>query len=91
MRESKKKQSNNVRIKEQKLEQNKYEISRSDCDEFIRVVKKYEICERTKLFGSSFNRQDLIEYCKLNEIPLNEQTIDCMFEELFLNNRNTKE
>ncbi|SOV82627.1 conserved Plasmodium protein, unknown function [Plasmodium sp. gorilla clade G3] len=48
----------NVRIKAQKLTQDEYEISRNDCKEFIRIVKRY--------------------------------TIECMFEELFIN-KNTKE
>ncbi|CDO66692.1 conserved Plasmodium protein, unknown function [Plasmodium reichenowi] len=48
----------NVRIKAQKLDQDEYEISRNDCKEFIRIVKRY--------------------------------TIECMFEELFID-KNTKE
>ncbi|SOV18936.1 conserved Plasmodium protein, unknown function [Plasmodium sp. gorilla clade G2] len=48
----------NVRIKAQKLDQDEYEISRNDCKEFIRIVKRY--------------------------------TIECMFEEHFIN-KNTKE
>ncbi|SPJ12605.1 conserved Plasmodium protein, unknown function [Plasmodium sp. DRC-Itaito] len=48
----------NIRIKAQKLDQDEYEISRNDCKEFIRIVKRY--------------------------------TIECMFEELFID-KNTKE
>ncbi|PKC49619.1 hypothetical protein CK202_0336 [Plasmodium falciparum NF54] len=48
----------NVRIKAQKLDQDEYEISRNDCKEFIRIVKRH--------------------------------TIECMFEELFID-KNTKE
>ncbi|SCP06203.1 conserved Plasmodium protein, unknown function [Plasmodium ovale] len=39
------------------------------------------------LFSSSFTKSDLLEYCKLSNIPLSEHTIDCMFEEFLLNNR----
>ncbi|ANQ10766.1 Uncharacterized protein PCOAH_00049240 [Plasmodium coatneyi] len=58
------------------------EITRSDCEEFIRVVKR---------FGKSFSEKDLAQYCRLNNIPISEHTIECMFEEFFLNKKNERE
>ncbi|CRG95727.1 conserved Plasmodium protein, unknown function [Plasmodium gallinaceum] len=76
--EEKRNMLNNIRIKEQKLIQDKCEISRNDCEEFIRIVKKY---------SNFFDKNDLIKYCKSNNIPLNEDTINCMFEELIINKK----
>ncbi|CAI7722924.1 conserved Plasmodium protein, unknown function [Plasmodium vivax] len=60
----------------------KCEITRSDCEEFIRVVKR---------FGKSFAEKDLAQYCRLNDIPISAHTIECMFEEFFLNKKNDRE
>ncbi|EUD65918.1 hypothetical protein C922_03642 [Plasmodium inui San Antonio 1] len=77
-----KREKNYTRIKEQKILQKECEITRSDCEEFIRVVKR---------FGKSFAENDLAQYCRLNNIPISEHTIECMFEEFFLNKKNERE
>ncbi|EUT78711.1 hypothetical protein PFAG_05289 [Plasmodium falciparum Santa Lucia] len=53
----------NVRIKAQKLDQDEYEISRNDCKEFIRIVKR---------FSSKIDKNDLLKYCKKQHIALSE-------------------
>ncbi|KJP89791.1 hypothetical protein AK88_00499 [Plasmodium fragile] len=80
-----KREKDYTRIKEQKIVQydsTECEITRSDCEEFIRVVKR---------FGTSFTEKDLAQYCRLNHIPISEHTIECMFEEFFLNKKNERD